>query len=91
MVTTRVEAEDRLPNRGCAGGVMIVVTRSHSCRLFLRHEECEFLCLVDVLHGVPRVWRSKFEPLEILVVEKSQSLLILKVFNYLHTYFVFNF
>jgi hypothetical protein len=44
MVTTRVEAEDRLPNRGCAGGVMIVVTRSHSCRLFLRHEECEFLC-----------------------------------------------
>jgi hypothetical protein len=82
MITARVAAEDRLPNRGCAGGVTLLVTGSHSCHFFLHHEEFEFLFLVDVLYGVPRVWCSEVELPEILVVEKSQSLLILKVFNY---------
>jgi hypothetical protein len=82
MITARVAAEDRLPNRGCAGGVTLLVTGSHSCYFFLHHEEFEFLFLVDVLYGVPRVWCSEVERPEILVVEKSQSLLILKVFNY---------
>jgi hypothetical protein len=76
MVTTRVAAEDRLPNRGCAGGVTILVTGSHSCCFFLHHAELEFLFLVDVLYGVPRVWHSGVVRPEMLVVEKSQSLLL---------------
>jgi hypothetical protein len=53
VVTTRVAVEDRLPNRGCAGGVTILVTRGHSYRFFLQHEEFEFLFLVDVLWSAP--------------------------------------
>jgi hypothetical protein len=71
VVTTRVTAEDRLPNRGCAGGVTILVTGSHSCYFSLQHEEFEFLFLVDVLYGVLQVWHSEVERLEMLVVEKS--------------------
>jgi hypothetical protein len=65
-----------------------LVTESHSCRFFLHHEEFEFLLLVDVPYRVPRVWHSEVKRLEMLVVEKSPSLLILKAFNY---YVVFNF
>jgi hypothetical protein len=84
VVTTRVAVEDRLPNRGCAGGVTILITRGHSYRFFLQHEEFEFLFLVDVLYiyGVLHIWHSEVERLEMLVVEKAQSLLILKVFNF---------
>jgi hypothetical protein len=71
VVTTRAAAEDRLPNRGCAGGVTIMVTGSHSYRFFLQHEEFEFLFLVDFRYRVLHVWNSEVERLEMLVVEKS--------------------